>query len=67
MKNIKSTKNIENIGRGRWLGKPPHYPHFPIPDPTPNSVQFQTLTLSFYYWTGLNFAYVVPIEIRIKK
>jgi len=31
------------------LGKPPRHPIYPIPDPTPNSVQFQTLALSLYY------------------
>jgi len=47
MKNIKNTKNIENIGWGRGVGKTPHYPIYPISDPTPNSVQFQTLPSPF--------------------
>jgi len=43
---IKTQKNIENIGREWGLWKPPRYP---MPDATPNSVQFQTLALSLYY------------------
>jgi len=49
MKKIKNAKNIETIGRGREFGKTPRYPIYPIPDPTPNSLQFQTLTSSIYY------------------
>jgi len=48
MKNIKNTKKYWKYrsGKGGWEN-----PSLPDPDPTPNSVQFQTLALSLYYCT----------------